>query len=99
MIILNFENEYFAIVFGILALSFLFVNYETSIKIIDYLKLHDEKYNPNFLRINIFKITKKYKYYKLKEEKRIGKEYYVFFGTFFMFVMFAFLSVISIFIS
>ena len=94
----NFENENFTLVFGILALAFLFINYESSIKIIDYLKIHGEKHSPNFFRINIFKITKKYKHYKLKEDKRTGKEYYAFFGTFFLFVMFAFLCVTSIFI-
>ena len=95
----NFENENFPIVFAILAAAFLFINYESSIKIIDYLKLHGEKYSPNFFRINIFKITKKYKNYKLKEDKRAGKEFYAFFITFLMFVLFAFLCVISIFVS
>jgi len=94
----NLENENFPIVFAILALAFLFVNYESSIKIIDYLKLHGEKYSPNFFRINIFKITKKYKHYKLKEDRRTGKEYYAFFITFFMFVLFACLCVFSFFI-
>ncbi len=95
----NIENESFPIVFAILTLAFLFINYESSIKIIDYLKLHGEKYSSNFFRINIFKITKKYKHYKLNEDKRTGKEYYAFFITFFMSVLFAFLFVISIFIS
>ncbi len=95
----NFENENFPIIFAILALAFLYINYETGIKIIDYIKIYDEKFNPHFFQINIFKITKRYKYYKLKEEKRSGKEYYTFLGTFYLFVLFAFLFVISIFIS
>ena len=94
----NFENENFTIVFAILAAAFLFINYESSIKIIDYLNVHGEKCSPKFFQINIFKIAKRFKQYKLQEDKRTGKEYYAFFGTFFMFVLFAVLSVISIFI-
>lgn len=94
----NFENECFPLVFVIFALAFLFINYETSIKIIDYLKSKGEKYSPFFFRINIFRIAKKYKYYKLKEDKRTGKEYYAFFGTFFLFVVFVILFIISFFI-
>ena len=95
----SFENEIFPLVFGILAIAFLFVNYESSIKIIDYLKVHGEKFNPALIRINIFKITKKYKQYKLQENKCAGKEYYTFLITFFLFVLFVLLTVISIFIS
>lgn len=94
----HLANENFPLVFGILTLAFLFINYETSIKIIDYLKIHGEKYSPTFFRINIFKILNKYRQYKLLENKRMGKEFYTFLITFFLFATFAFLCIISIFV-
>ena len=95
----NMGNENFPLIFGILALSFLYINYELSIKIIDYLKARGEKFNPSFMRINIFKNAQLYKQFKLQENGHIGKEYYAFIITFALFVLFVFLCAISIFIT
>lgn len=89
------ENELFPLVFGILALSFVFINYESSIRIITFLKEKGVKFNSAFMHINIFKNAHNFKQLKIEEKGRAGREYFAFYITFIIFTLFAGLTIIS----
>jgi hypothetical protein len=93
---LNLENENFPLTFGILALTFLFMNYELGIRMVNFVKKTDPDFKFSFFRINIFKIAKKYKEIKKQQRSSKGKGYYAFYITFFLFILFFFLAIFSL---
>lgn len=94
---LNLENENFPLAFGILALTFLFMSYESGIRMVTFVKKTDPDFKFSFLRINIFKIAKKYKEIKKQQGNSKGREYYAFYTTFFIFIFFS-LAILALFI-
>lgn len=95
---LNLENENFFLAFGILALTFLFISYESGIRMVTSVKRGDPDFKFSFFRINIFKIAKVYKRIKKLEGNSKGREYYAFYTSFLIFIIFFFLAILSIFI-
>jgi hypothetical protein len=95
---LNIENENFPLVFGILALTFLFMSYELGIRLVTLVKRDDSDFKFSHFRINIFKIANEYR--KIKKRKNEGKVrvFYAFFITFYFFILFLILAIISFFL-
>jgi hypothetical protein len=93
---LHLENENFPLAFGILALTFLFISYESGIRMATFVKKNDPDFKFSFLRINIFKIAKKYKEIKKQQRSSKGKGYYAFYTTFFFFIIFFSLAIFSL---
>ena len=81
-----------AIIFGLIALVFIWLNLWVSTKIINYLKSNGQEaslFNGGFfVRGKIFKYLPLYKKLSQKNEGKVGNLYLKFYGTFFFLVIF-----------